>query len=89
MRRRRIEFLVYLVGVFILGIFQSRVRATIGSDLLVFIAVVMYLLLLRGLGWLINNCRRHSRRKAVVQLCLELLLRLILTLSSAAYGGSH
>lgn len=51
MTRRRIEFVVYLVGICVMGLFQQQLRTSIGSDPLAFIVVIGYLLFLRALGW--------------------------------------
>ena len=51
MRTSRAEFLVYLVGVSVLGLSQAHVRAAVGSDLLSFLLAIAYLLVLRVIGW--------------------------------------
>ena len=60
MTRRRIEFIVYLVGIALLGLCQQQLRAAIGSDAWAFVAVIGYLICLRALGCalsraLVNN----------------------------------
>jgi hypothetical protein len=50
MRSHRIEFLVYLVGVLPLGLFQHKLRVAIGHDGVSFAAVVAYLFALRIVG---------------------------------------
>ena len=55
MASRRIEFLVYLVGTVVLGLFQARLRAAIDSDGIAFVAVLGYLVFLRALGWLLKK----------------------------------
>jgi hypothetical protein len=55
MTPRRIEFIVYLVGIALLGLFQQQFRAAIGVDALAFVVVIVYLLCLRALGWALSK----------------------------------
>ena len=55
MTRRRIEFVVYLVGIALLGLFQQPMRSAIGSDGWAFVVAVGYLLCLRALGWALGR----------------------------------
>ncbi len=50
MSPRRIEFIVYLVGLMPLAFFQASARAAIGHDGVAFGAVIAYLLGVRFLG---------------------------------------
>ena len=61
MSRRRIELVVYLVGIAPLGLFQQQLRAAIGSDAWAFVIVIGYLLCLRALGWAL--CRALVKRE--------------------------
>lgn len=47
--KRRLPILIYLIGVSLLGYFQYSVRSLLG-DLLSFVAILGYLILLRLLG---------------------------------------
>jgi len=51
MNASQIRFIVYLAGVFALGLFQQGVRESLGSDGLAFAVVVVYLACLRLLGF--------------------------------------
>lgn len=62
MRGRRVEFVVYLVGVALLGLSQINLRAAIGQDGIAFAAVLAYLLALRFLGR--AAAKRFSRQGA-------------------------
>ena len=55
MTHRRIDFIVYLVGIALLGLFQQQLRTAIGSDALAFAVVIGYLLCLRALGWALGK----------------------------------
>lgn len=61
MNPRLIEFIVYLVGVAALGLFQGQLRSALG-DAVSFGLVIVYLLVLRGLGWvLVRNFAKGAR----------------------------
>ena len=64
MRTSRAEFLVYLVGVAILGLSQAYVRAAVGSDVLSFLLAIAYLLVLRAIGWGLSRvlAKRQQRQ---------------------------
>ncbi|MDR7375865.1 sensor histidine kinase regulating citrate/malate metabolism [Rhodoferax ferrireducens] len=53
MSASQIRFVVYLVGVVALGLFQQSVRESLGSDGWAFAVVVVYLVCLRILGSLL------------------------------------
>lgn len=63
MRSHRVEFVVYLVGLLPLGLFQHQFRIAINYDGLAFGAVVAYLLLLRGLGRTLSQRFAKDRRR--------------------------
>jgi len=46
---RQIEFVVYLVGLLVLGFVQAQVRRALG-DVLSLVCVIAYLIAVRGLG---------------------------------------
>lgn len=53
MSASQIRLIVYLAGVFALGLFQQGVRDSLGSDGLAFAVVVIYLACLRLLSFLL------------------------------------
>jgi predicted RND superfamily exporter protein len=58
-RKRKIEFVTYLVGVFVLGLFYSQLKASI-PPLLVLASVIAWLLALRVLGAFIRKRVFHG-----------------------------
>jgi uncharacterized membrane protein (DUF485 family) len=64
MTGRRIEFLVYLVGIVLLGAFQTRLRTAIGSDAIAFGVALGYLAFLRALGWALRKGFAKDERKS-------------------------
>jgi hypothetical protein len=58
---RQIEAAVFLLGVVVLGLVQGKVREHLG-DGWSFVAVIAYLLGLRGLGLLVANLSAEPER---------------------------
>jgi len=56
--RQNPQFIVYLVGVFLLGLFYGPVKSALGGQWLFLLAVVSYLLALRLLGAWAAKVRR-------------------------------
>lgn len=59
MQRPSTEFVVYIVGVGLLGVFFEPARVAVGSSLWVAAAVAAYLVALRGIGWAIRRMGRE------------------------------
>jgi hypothetical protein len=53
--RDRIEFIVYLAGVILLGLCYAPLKTFLGGEFWFFLAVVAYLLVLRGIGRFLRN----------------------------------
>ena len=51
----RIEFFVYLAGVILLGLFYEPLKTSLGRGLWFFLAVVIYLTGLRGIGYALRK----------------------------------
>jgi len=54
------EFAVYIFGVIVLGIFYAPVESALGGGVLFVLAVVVYLLMLRLIGY---GLRRYLQAK--------------------------
>jgi hypothetical protein len=63
--KRHVPMLVYLIGIFPLGMWQGSLRLAWG-DLPVFVAVIAYLLLLRYLGFFLVRFIDFRSQQAVV-----------------------
>lgn len=57
--RQRPQFIVYLVGVILLGLFYGPAKSALGGEWLFLLAVVGYLLALRLLGAWAAKARRQ------------------------------
>lgn len=55
------EIVVYLVGVILLGIFYQPVKVALGGGVLFVLVVIVYLLLLRLIGY---GLRRYALAKS-------------------------
>lgn len=61
--RQNPQFIVYLVGIFLLGLFYGPVKSALGGQWLFFLAVVSYLLALRLVGAWAAKVRRQREVK--------------------------
>jgi len=61
--RQNPQFIVYLVGIFLLGVFYGPVKSALGGQWLFLLAVVSYLLALRLLGAWAAKVRRQRAVK--------------------------
>ena len=61
--RQNPQFIVYLVGIFLLGVFYGPVKSALGGQWLFLITVVGYLLALRLLGVWAAKVRRQREVK--------------------------
>lgn len=55
MNSLRSPFVVYLLGLLPLGIFDEPVKYILGGGAVFFLAALVYLLFLRGIGWLVSR----------------------------------
>lgn len=52
-----VQFVIYLLGIVLLGLFYAPVKAALGGQWLFLLSVIGYLLVLRFLGVLVANIR--------------------------------
>jgi hypothetical protein len=57
------QFVIYVVGVVLLGLFYAPLKAALGGEWLFLLCVVGYLLALRLLGVCVTKLRAHKERK--------------------------